>query len=193
MSKYLKTLAILFIWVATSFCLMAHANSELNGSWKQSCFAGFQRTQHFKNEESSLIETYFSDSKCEKPFMEFKTFGRIQTQGSLIDFTFIYVGVRLLSADQVDKFNSQRVCGFGDWKINRLYNVSGRLCDLFLLKSPLKMPLENEQRYGIFKIELEPLTGDRFLYFGQGSLELDSTTPNKRPQTFQTKPYLFTL
>ena len=186
--------SVLLVFTLISWTLIPSwgwCSSDLEGQWVQPCEKGLERTQHFKASHSHLLESFYLDHQCTKPFMQLRTTGQFSTQGAHIDFIFTRVSVRLLDAAQVLKFNTRAVCGFTKWEINKFYDVSGRICDLLLLGHAFEVPPPGEKRFGIFRIQESDLHHSRLLFFGQGNAKLNSTTPEKRPQTYQSQPFFF--
>ena len=174
--------------LVSSVCL---GSSSLEGRWEQACSNGLRRIHDFNNIKSSLVESSYLDQLCTQELMDFKTTGQFSTLGSHIDFVFEKVSVRLRNEQQVHRFNLRAVCGFINWELNKFYDITGRSCDLFLIDQAFQVPARGDQRFGIFQIQENVQNGLRLLFFGQGNAELNSKTPDKRPQTYQLKPFLF--
>lgn len=187
--KYMKIIIFMKILLSINICLGSPSNSSLEGFWTQDCDAKKIKTQHFKNKNSTMIETFFSDSDCLLPQLSFINHGSFTTNGNEIDFIFEYVGVRLHNQIWVDRYNSQKVCQFHQWELNKTFVVSGKTCDYFAMGFEFTSPLKGDARYGIFKITDDDSNPSSLLFFGQTSFEKDGTSPEKRPLQFHLKPY----
>ncbi len=188
-SKSLKILVFIILSTAYSFAIETSENFSLEGTWQQDCANRKIKTQHFKNKNSTLVETFFSGSDCRQSIISFINHGTFEIENGKIDFIFSFVGVRLLNAEWVQRYNDQKVCGFDQWIINKTFDVSGNDCDFFLIGAVFSSPKKGEARYGTFRITMEQ-NQRTLLYLAQISPEKDGTTPEKRPTVLQKTPYV---
>lgn len=159
----------------------------MQGLWAQPCQQGHLRTEAFNGPLVTLNEMFFADKECRNPIVVFTNDGafRLPSAG-LIDFRFTSVRIRLLTLAAVNDFNNRKVCGYSDWQQLMEKEISGRLCEIFFVGSPQKIPAVGDMRYGIYQID----RSQGRLAFGKLSKERNATTPDKRPLEMDPRPYL---
>ena len=153
--------------------------TELEGTWTQSCSEGTQTTLTFSGSsvESSVIS--YSDENCATESL------RIQSSASFvigdavsgvegaknIDFTTNSMTFTLKSADNLETYNSQSICGKSNWEVDVPQTVAASECGL-----PEGPSLD------IFKI-----TSENTLQFGNADDIEDLTTT--RPTALEEASY----
>lgn len=186
----MKTLILKFIG---AIILPALAQAQIpEGFWSTGCSLGLQKSQQITAAMVQMSEVYFQDRNCEIPSFEFITTGSIAYPNSTeqtnpIDFTYTQIELKIYHDFVVQNFNERQVCGFKDWQQATPKDITGKQCALFNFTKPSPIPQKGEQKFGIYKVE------DNRLYYGKLSQERDSSSPEKRPQEYDTLFYSLPL
>lgn len=156
----------------------------LQGVWRQDCTNRASRAENFQADKVVLTESFFNDDKCASDFLHFINEGTFMLPASgQMDFQFTSVRLKITDESLVKNLNSRSVCGFQDWKLNEEKEISGRLCEIFIIGSPQKIPTVGDMRYGIYRLD-----NDR-LYFGKLTRDENAMTPEKRPTNYDPRFY----
>jgi hypothetical protein len=160
----------------------------LQGLWRQECAKRNERTEEFIDSTVTLKESFFSDGHCQKAILVFINEGTFVLPAARnIDFRFTSVRLKLGGENLIQDFNHRKVCGFQDWKIDEEKEISGRLCEIFIIGSPQKIPTAGDMRYGTYHLQ------DDRLQFGKISREENALTPEKRPTKLDPRYYTKSL
>ena len=159
------------------------------GLYKVFCKRGVVKEQSYLNGQVALKEMFFKDAACTQSYLTFETRGEVEYEENFaqnINFTYKKIFLTLENHDLVENFNSRKVCGFSDWQINQKSEITGLDCAIFNSDTASKIPSEGEMRYGIYLLK------DNRLYYGKMSPQFDSSTREKRPESFDlSTEYIF--
>lgn len=156
----------------------------LQGVWQQACANRAVRTEDFEGSKVTLTESFYGDDNCQTNLMDFMNDGTFELPApGQMDFTFTFVRVKLGHEVMVADFNRRAVCGFQDWKLNEEKDISGLLCEMFVVGSPQKTPTAGDMRFGIYRIDHD------HLYFGQLTRDENASTPLRRPTNYDPRFY----
>lgn len=170
---------IAFTFLISFISTLAFADSSISGVWKSKCIPLPKRhsiisTLNFSDSVVTATTQLFADSACETMNLAINFEGDYQIGGAHgsgleFDFTPTVVTFTLLNLDVVQYYNANLGCGFSDWKLNEVRNVSGKLCP------SVQMPTVGLPGYDIVAINGDSL---QFGVFPQGALPMN---PRDRP------------
>ena len=164
---------------------------DVEGTWLQGCRGNFSRAEVFQKDVATLYERSYGTANCTNPQMTFTSSGRfvlgdalpIPADAKTIDFTFASVSVTVHADALVQKYNAYNVCGFSNWALNQVKDVSGLRCDFWLLHQPVPVPRVGDLRFGIYRVDGENL------FFGRNTRENSGLTRETRPTEWDPRFY----
>lgn len=160
------------------------------GVWKKTCSEGLSKIQYISEDglSSEMTEKFHQDRNCDQLSFEFITRGKLDYPSmtnttNWLDFTYTEIQLVLYRIEIVNDFNERQVCSLNNWEIGKPQTITGLQCALFNITKPTQIPQAGVTKYGIFKIEND------MLFYGQLTLENDSSTPDKRPKHYEPHGY----
>ncbi|MCK6597707.1 MAG: hypothetical protein L6Q37_05025, partial [Bdellovibrionaceae bacterium] len=114
---------------------------SFEGTWKTSCVNGQQKIQVIKTNRIATFEVFFQDYQCQNLSFYFLNQGKFElslknsrvkgsTEGE-IEFIFDSVGFNIFNPQIEFQFNQQQICGYEDWKLKKIKNITGQQCRFF--------------------------------------------------------------
>jgi hypothetical protein len=161
------------------------ATTELEGSWKASCFANGTESRSSvivvsKNTVTKTVSNY-SDANCAtigdwgyKTTVSFELAAKSSEGLVPIDFRLLMFAKIPATASEATSFNSGNHCGLTGWVVGEDQDVTGRDCNGKTYKA------------GVIEYSSYQLSGD-LLRFGQAEGPNDGTTAAKRASKIQNE------
>jgi hypothetical protein len=169
------------------FLSFALANPSLEGTWTRPCENGKITYEIIQRNQAAFREDFFSDKSCQSYLLRFESQGDFilpKENPLAIDFRFDQVTLTLFTSELVEDFTRRQVCGLSSWSLSAPMPVTGLKCALFPGVKPMPVPVKDERRYGIYKID------DGRLYFGQNDLFYHGKTEDRRPINWDERAYI---
>lgn len=167
----------------------------LLGLFAQDCREGQLRSEEFlASGQAIYTERAHFEAACRTPALEIRSYGSFAAGEILpkpagaraLDFIFSRVTARLVHASAVADYNRRRVCGLDSWILGEEVSITGLRCELG--GGPglaWRVPTAGTARYGVYTLSA---SGEE-LFFGRLSPERDASTPERRPESWDSFPY----
>ncbi len=166
--------------------MSAFAEPSMGGLWKSECIPLPKRhsiisTLDISNSHLKSSTRLFADSACVTLNLTIIYDGSFRIgnkSGANFDFDFVpnVVSFQLQNLDVVRYYNTTASCGFTNWKLNEVRNVSGKFC------SPVQMPSVGVLGYDIVNSNGISL---QFGLFPQASPTNPANRPSKLSSAIQ--------
>lgn len=163
----------------------------IEGEFVQPCRGGAERSEIFQRDSVIYVEKSFEDLLCDQPSLTLRNYGSfalgspvVEPVGAReIDFRFAKITVTLHQEDATRYYREQKMCGIEEWQVGQEIEVTGKVCEFFGKNSPVKVPSEGDERFGIIGLFEDEI------YLGALSRSRDGMQPDRRPQLFDPLPY----